>query len=40
MSSQCPYDVIPVWNLVLIVHLLGVELSFLDPSSQATRMTP
>ncbi|MDR0773109.1 MAG: hypothetical protein LBE46_02125 [Wolbachia pipientis] len=25
-------DVIPVWNLVLIVHLLGVELSFLDPS--------
>ncbi len=25
-------DVIPVWNLVLIVHLFGVELSFLDPS--------
>ncbi|MDX5526405.1 MAG: hypothetical protein O7167_00710 [Wolbachia endosymbiont of Andrena nigroaenea] len=37
---SAPFFVIPVWNLVLIVHLLGVELSFLDPSSQATRMTP
>jgi hypothetical protein len=28
------------WNLVLIIHLLDVELSFLAPSSLGTGMTP
>ncbi|WP_264732231.1 hypothetical protein [Wolbachia endosymbiont (group A) of Sphaerophoria taeniata] len=29
LSSQCPYDVIPVWNLAFIIWL---KLSLLDPS--------